>query len=217
VLRGLLVPSHIHGHSAGGYYLLVQDVTERQALVDRLRDLAFHDALTGLHNRRAFLSKLDTALRESRDCLPAVMFIDLDGFKAVNDTYGHLSGDNVLVEVAARIRHCVRDSDVVARLAGDEFTVLLTGSGSDKHAVAGIAQVILQTLGQPMRIDGTVMQLSASIGVLVPGPSAPLSSEVLLRAADDAMYRAKQAGKGRFVMHEISMPDTAPQAAACAH
>jgi len=217
VLRGLLVPSHIHGRSAGGYYLLVQDVTERQALIDRLRDLAFHDALTGLPNRRGFLSKLDTALRECRAGLAAVMFIDLDGFKAVNDTYGHLSGNNVLVEVAARIRHCVRDSDVVARLAGDEFTVLLTGSGSDKHAVAGIAQVILQTLGQPMRIDGTVMQLSASIGVLVPGPSAPLSSEVLLRAADDAMYRAKQAGKGRFVMHEISMPDTAPQAAACAH
>jgi predicted signal transduction protein with EAL and GGDEF domain len=83
--------------------------------------------------------------------------------------------------------------------------------------VAGIAQVILQTLGQPMRIDGSVIQLSASIGVLVPGPSAPLSSEVLLKAADDAMYRAKQAGKGRFVMHEIPVPDTAPQAAASAY
>jgi diguanylate cyclase (GGDEF)-like protein len=154
--------------------------------------------------RRAFLSKLDTALRESRDGLAAVMFIDLDGFKAVNDTYGHLSGDNVLVEVAARIRHCVRNSDVVARLAGDEFTVLLAGSVSGKHAITGIAQVILQTLGQPMRIDGRVIQLSASIGVLVPEPSATLSSEVLLRAADDAMYRAKQAGKGRFVMQEIS-------------
>ncbi|MFT4508705.1 EAL domain-containing protein [Caballeronia sp. 15711] len=213
VLRGLLVPTHIQGRSAGGYYLLVQDVTERQALVDRLRDLAFHDALTGLHNRRAFLSKLDTALRECRDCLAAVMFIDLDGFKAVNDTYGHLSGDRVLVEVAARIRHCVRDSDVVARLAGDEFTVLLTGSGSDKHAIAGIAQVILQTIGQPMRIDGRAIQLSASIGVLVPESSATLSSEVLLKAADDAMYRAKQAGKGRFVMQEISALD-APLAAA---
>ena len=75
------VPSHIHGRSAGGYYLLVQDVTERQALIDRLRDLAFHDALTGLPNRRAFLSKLDTALRESRDSFAAVIFIDLDGFK----------------------------------------------------------------------------------------------------------------------------------------
>jgi diguanylate cyclase (GGDEF)-like protein len=213
VLRELLVPSHIQGRSAGGYYLLVQDVTERQALVDRLRDLAFHDALTGLHNRRAFLSKLDTALRDCRDCLAAVMFIDLDGFKAVNDTYGHLSGDSVLVEVPARIRHCVRDSDVVARLAGDELTVLLTGSGADKHAIAGIAQVILETLGQPMRIDGRVIQLSASIGVLVPEPSATLSSEVLLRAADDAMYRAKQAGKGRFVMQEISALN-APSAAA---
>jgi len=216
VLRGLLVPSHIHGRSAGGYYLLVQDVTERQALIDRLRDLAFHDALTGLPNRRAFLSKLDTALRESRDSFAAVMFIDLDGFKAVNDTYGHLSGDNVLVEVAARIRHCVRNSDVVARLAGDEFTVLLSGSGLEEHSVAGIAQVILQTLSQPMRIDGAVIQLSASIGVLVPGAGAPLASEVLLKAADDAMYRAKQAGKGRFVLHEIPAPDTAPQAAASA-
>jgi diguanylate cyclase (GGDEF)-like protein/PAS domain S-box-containing protein len=212
VLRGLLVPSHGHGHSASGYYLLVQDVTERQALVDRLRDLAFHDALTGLHNRRAFLSKLDSAVRESRECLAAVMFIDLDGFKAVNDTYGHLTGDRVLVEVAARIRHCVRDCDVVARLAGDEFTVLLTGNGADKHAIADIAQVILQTLSQPMRIDGKVIQLSASIGVLVPEPSATPSSEVLLKAADDAMYRAKQAGKGRFVMQEISALN-APSAA----
>jgi diguanylate cyclase (GGDEF)-like protein/PAS domain S-box-containing protein len=218
VLRGLLVPSHIHGRDAGGYYLLVQDVTERQALLDRLRDLAFHDALTGLPNRRAFLSKLDTALRECRDGLAAVMFIDLDGFKAVNDTHGHLSGDSVLVEVAARIRHCVRDSDVVARLAGDEFTVLLTGSGSTQSTVVGIAQVILQALSEPMLIDdGTVIQLSASIGVLVPGQTARLSSEVLLRAADDAMYRAKQAGKGRFVLHDISMLDASSTTTPSAH
>jgi diguanylate cyclase (GGDEF)-like protein/PAS domain S-box-containing protein len=203
VLRGVLVPRRVHDQSADGYYLLVHDVTERTALLDRLRHQAFHDALTGLPNRRSFLERLDQACAAGGDSVAAIMFIDLDGFKAVNDTYGHQCGDEVLVETARRISRCVRGEDLVARHSGDEFTVLLTGSAIERAALERIARAILLTLSQPITSGAKVVRLSASIGMLLRGQAAPLSSEALLRAADAAMYRAKVAGKARIVVHEL--------------
>jgi diguanylate cyclase (GGDEF)-like protein/PAS domain S-box-containing protein len=203
VLRGVLVPRRLHDQSADGYYLLVHDVTERTALLDRLRHQAFHDALTGLPNRRSFLERLDEACAAGGDGVAAIMFIDLDGFKAVNDTYGHQCGDEVLVEAARRISRCVRGGDLVARHAGDEFTVLLAGPAIDRAALEKIARAILQTLSQPLTLGAKVVQLSASIGMLPRDQAASLSGEALLRAADAAMYRAKVAGKARIVVHEL--------------
>jgi len=203
VLRGVLVPRRVHDQAADGYYLLVQDVTERTALLDRLRHQAFHDALTGLPNRRSFLERLEEACAAGGDGVAAIMFIDLDGFKAVNDTYGHQCGDEVLVETARRISRCVRGGDLVARHAGDEFTVLLTGPAVDRAALERIARAILLTLSQPITFGAKAVRLSASIGMLLRGQAASLSGEALLRAADAAMYRAKVAGKARIVVHEL--------------
>jgi predicted signal transduction protein with EAL and GGDEF domain len=118
VLRGVLVPRRVHDQSADGYYLLVQDVTERRALLDRMRHQAFHDALTGLPNRCSFLDRLEEACAAGGDGVAAIMFIDLDGFKAVNDTYGHQCGDEVLVEAARRISRCVRAGSGCAACRG---------------------------------------------------------------------------------------------------
>ncbi|MFM0258082.1 diguanylate cyclase domain-containing protein [Paraburkholderia sediminicola] len=203
VLRGVLVPRRVHDQSANGYYLLVQDETERRALRDRTRHQAFHDALTGLPNRRSFRDRLEEACAAGGDGVAAIMFIDLDGFKAVNDTYGHQCGDEVRVEAARRVSRCVRGGDLVARHAGDEFSVLLTGPAIDRAALEKIARAIRLTLSQPITLGAKVVQLSASIGMLPRDQAASLSGEALLRAAHAAMYRAKVAGKARIVVHEL--------------
>lgn len=167
----------------------VHDVTERRRLEEAITQMAFHDPLTGLCNRRLYLERLEEALARSAleggTC--AVLFIDLDGFKAVNDRHGHAAGDALLLEIAARLRSAVRDTDTVARFGGDEFAVLC--EGGDSRAATRTAQRIESELRRPAVVDQTEVVIAASIGIAVADPES--TSDGLLRQADAAMYAAK--------------------------
>ncbi|GAB3321860.1 putative bifunctional diguanylate cyclase/phosphodiesterase [Haliea atlantica] len=192
----------------------VRQVTETR---DRLRQLAYFDSLTALPNRRLFTEQLDLLLRLARrnDELLALMFLDLDNFKRINDSLGHSAGDLLLKEVAQRLASCVRESDVVAhfvdnesridvsRLGGDEFTVVLN-QVENKDAVSKVAQRLLNSLLQPITIDGHELVVTPSIGIAV-APQDADSIEGLLKAADTAMHQAKARGKNTFLFYDHSM------------
>ncbi len=173
---------------------------ERQRLHQLLAERALHDDLTGLPNRVLLFDRMEHALRLSTrtDHPLAILFIDLDGFKAVNDRLGHHAGDQLLVAVAARICEVVREGDTVARLGGDEFVVLCEEL-IDTHHAARIAERVIATLNQPFALCDGFISISASVGIANAGGSDG-ASELLMRA-DIAMYAAKQQGPGR---HEIS-------------
>lgn len=177
-----------------------QAMTDLAAQAEQLRALAFQDPLTGLANRAVFNQSLNAALTEPRLKTVDVLLIDLDDFKEVNDILGHLAGDDMLVEVARRLRGCVPTADVVARLGGDEFVVLLTAC-PDADAIAAC---IVRCLHVPVTINGTVLRPSLSLGLASIGQEAMVASE-LLREADIAMYAAKAAGKNRFLRFHPDM------------
>lgn len=164
----------------------------------QLERLAHYDALTGVPNRVLLFDRLAQALARAKreQKLLAVCYLDLDGFKPINDRLGHAVGDRVLVEVTRRIREAVREDDTVARLGGDEFVVLLVGLQATEECV-GSLQRVLQRVGQAIAIDGQALSLSASIGVAL-YPDDEEDAETLVRHADQAMYLAKLAGKNRF-------------------
>ncbi len=179
---------------------VTQDITEKKQSDELIWKQANFDLLTGLPNRHMFYDRLEQEIRKAHrnDNSLALFFIDLDRFKEVNDSLGHLMGDNLLVEAAQRINRCVRESDTVARLGGDEFTVILSQI-DDTTRVDIIAQNILKNLSEPFSVGGEhgKIYISASIGItLYPGDS--LQTEQLLRNADQAMYAAKEAGRNRF-------------------
>lgn len=179
-----------------GIDAVARNVTRRRALEERLRHLAGHDALTGLCNRMRLEDRLGHAIRRSRRDGRglALLYMDLDGFKAVNDTYGHHSGDHLLVTVAERLRAVLRESDTIARMGGDEFAVVLEG-GVDAQGAAVVADKLTATVSTPY--PGITLGVTASIGIaLFPGDGD--STEALLRAADAAMYQAKHDGKNRY-------------------
>ncbi|MGH9281933.1 MAG: putative bifunctional diguanylate cyclase/phosphodiesterase, partial [Acidimicrobiales bacterium] len=182
-----------------GFVLTTRDVEERSALEEQLRRQALHDPLTGLGNRSLFRDRLEHAMARAqrRPELLAVLMIDLDGFKQVNDSLGHDAGDRLLAEVARRLVDCVRAGDTVARMGGDEFAVLL--ERADVEGPAVVAQRIVYRLRAPVEIDGKAIVTQGSVGVAVGSPS-PLTADELLRNADLAMYVAKSKGKG---VHEI--------------
>jgi diguanylate cyclase (GGDEF)-like protein/PAS domain S-box-containing protein len=184
----------------GALVLTVRDVSERKAFEEQLRHRAFHDPLTQLANRALLSDRLQHALaREGRfEDQVAVLFVDLDEFKAVNDALGHASGDELLVMVARRLRSCLRSADTAARLGGDEFGVLLEGVSDVDEAVA-VARRILDAIGEPFSIGGLPVPLRASVGVAL-GAAQVVSADELLRNADIAMYAAKRAGKNRHVV-----------------
>jgi diguanylate cyclase (GGDEF)-like protein/PAS domain S-box-containing protein len=180
--------------------LTVRDVSERKAFEEQLRHRAFHDPLTQLPNRALLSDRLQHALtREGRfEDQVAVLFIDLDDFKVINDSLGHASGDELLVHVARRLRSCLRSADTAARLGGDEFGVLLEGVPDIDQAVA-VAERILAALSEPFSIGGLPVPLRGSIGVAL-GHAQAASADELLRDADIAMYAAKREGKGGYVI-----------------
>ena len=180
------------------YMLMLSDISERQRAVEQARHQAEHDALTGLPNRTLFMDRLEQALaavaRQHRQF--ALMFIDLDHFKAVNDNHGHEAGDAVLQEVARRLRRCVRRVDTVSRLGGDEFVVLLADIGGVDQA-AHVAATIMQSVARPIEAEVGPLSLSVSIGIAI-CPSDGEDPKTLLRHADVAMYHAKESGRSEF-------------------
>ena len=177
---------------------------ELQALKDRLAHEASHDALTDLPNRRRFTEELERMCGRGRPGdMVAVLFLDLDGFKDVNDRYGHDAGNDLLMAVAARLRDCVRPGDVVARMGGDEFTIMLTRLESVAPAVE-VAERICSVLADPFSLRSRQVGISTSIGIAVT-PADRADSGDLLRRADVAMYRAKSQGKAGWAMDPTSL------------
>lgn len=182
-----------------------RDISERKRAEDTIRFLAHHDALTGLPNRELFKDRLALAIRNAhrKHQQIAVMFLDLDEFKDVNDTVGHAEGDRLLQFVANRLSGFVRDADTLARLGGDEFTILLSEL-EDLQEASMIADRILEGLRRPWLVDGHEFHVTASMGLTI-FPSDGADPETLLRNADTAMYRAKRAGKNKYQLYTPAM------------
>jgi diguanylate cyclase (GGDEF)-like protein/PAS domain S-box-containing protein len=188
------------------FYAFVRDISERRRGEEQLAYLAYHDALTGLPNRLRVEQELDLALARARrsDGAAALMFVDLDDFKEVNDHLGHAAGDRLLAAVAGRLRGVLRSSDVLARQGGDEFLVLLADLADDAPLAAeSVGAKLLEALREPFVIAGSEVRTGASIGIsLYPVDAA--DTEALMRHADAAMYQAKGAGGGRLAFHQRS-------------
>ncbi|MGH9419057.1 MAG: diguanylate cyclase domain-containing protein, partial [Thermoanaerobaculia bacterium] len=195
----------LHDESVGAIVLNYRDVTQRKATEKQLEYQAYYDALTGLPNRLLFRDRVIYALAQARRNRRgvAVLYLDLDHFKLVNDSLGHSLGDGLLTEVAARLQGCVRASDTISRLGGDEFTILLIDTSSSE-AIASVARKILQSLARPFRVEGHELFVTASIGISI-FPSDGDEVETLLKSADSAMYRAKELGRNQAQMFTASM------------
>ena len=214
------ISSSLYGDSEGRQYssMIVRDMTERlrnQAELEaanaqmlrvnkQLAEVAHFDMLTHLPNRVLLADRLQQAMAHSdrRGKSVAVAFLDLDGFKDINDHQGHAAGDGFLVSIATRLRSALRDGDTLARLGGDEFVAVMTDL-VDEHDCEPLLRRLLQVASEPVQVDGNSLQVSASIGVTI-YPQDGSSSEQLIRHADQAMYLAKQAGKNRFHMFDVA-------------
>ena len=187
------------------------DINDRKRAEEQIEFHAYHDVLTGLPNRKLFTDRLNWALsRCRRSGHPlAVMFIDLDHFKTINDTLGHTAGDELLLEMARRLQACVREDDMVARLGGDEFTIVLSDLREAEDALA-VAQKILASIEEPLAISGMAIYVTASIGIAV-YPTDGTDPETLLKNADTALYRAKDAGRNTYQLCTDDMKERAVQ------
>ena len=185
-----------------GIVLNIRDVSERKALQDELIHEASHDSLTALANRALFRERVQADLRRNdpREARLTILFLDLDGFKEVNDSLGHACGDTLLVRVAERLRTCVRQGDTVARLGGDEFAILIADGSSERDGRA-VAERVLESLRVPFRIDDREISIGASIGIAATDHDVA-DADHLLRNADLAMYRAKASGQGGFERYD---------------
>jgi diguanylate cyclase (GGDEF)-like protein/PAS domain S-box-containing protein len=176
---------------------IIQDIQSRKELEQEAR----HDALTGLYNRRALDALLPIAqARADRSTLQlALMFIDLDGFKGINDTYGHDAGDDLLRTISARLQSCIRRTDSLVRLAGDEFIVILEGIAPGVDEAREVAKKLLAAVAEPIIIKGDVIRSNASVGFSMYEPGSGKPPDELMREADRWMYKAKHSGKGRVM------------------
>ncbi|MDP2811151.1 MAG: EAL domain-containing protein [Rhodocyclaceae bacterium] len=187
------------------YFSILSDITERKRTEERIHHLAYYDALTGLPNRSLFFKLVDQALVEAQRnrMHGALLFIDLNRFKPINDTLGHGVGDRLLQQVGTRLRASLRDEDVVARLGGDEFVAALFDITRREHAGI-VAQKLLAAFDTPFMIDGHELKLGAAIGISI-YPQDGSDTENLLRLADIAMYRAKQGGQDGYAYYSREM------------
>lgn len=181
------------------------NISDQKAAEERIRHIAHHDALTGLPNRLHLTVALEQALASAqrKQAQVAVMFIDMDRFKVINDTLGHHIGDLLLIEVAQRLRACVRESDIVARLGGDEFVIVLTGMTDDAAATV-VASKMIHALGQPYQIENNVLHSSPSIGISI-FPVDGQDIATLMKNADTAMYHAKDQGRNNMQYFTAAM------------
>ena len=200
------VPRLVDGRVVG-IFVHVADVgplkrlqAELQAAKDRAESVAFHDPLTGLPNRVLLQVRIEDAFaRAKRNGEPVYMLsIDVDNFKSINDTHGHMAGDRILIEIAARIASCAREYDTVTRLGGDEFIVLATGMASDEEAQA-LARRMLDAASRPLKLRDACVTPSLSIGIAA-YPRDAGTPEALMEVSDRALYAAKTAGRQRFAM-----------------
>ena len=182
-----------------------KDISERMQVQERLQHMAHHDTLTDLPNRNLFLDRLQQALIRARhhQRLVAVMFLDLDRFKNINDTLGHSTGDQLLLQLSERLKRSVRDGDTIARFGGDEFAILLDDVDSE-NSIATVAQKLLHTLTEPFHINNHELFVTASIGIAI-FPHDGEDPDTLLRNADVAMYRAKELGKNNYQFYSDDM------------
>ncbi|HZE45774.1 MAG TPA: EAL domain-containing protein [Xanthobacteraceae bacterium] len=190
----------------GGWVATHEDITERTRAEEKIRHMARHDSLTGLANRAAFRDEMEQALkRVRRGEMIAVLCLDLDNFKNVNDTLGHVLGDKLLCGASKRLKDLVRETDMIARLGGDEFAILQTGVEKAEFA-ATFAQRVIATINQPYDLDGHQVVVSTSVGIAI-APEDGDSTEQLLRNADMALYRAKSDGRSTFRYFEPEMDE----------
>ncbi|MFD4638199.1 EAL domain-containing protein [Lentzea sp. NPDC058436] len=183
------------------------DITERRMIDSQLEHEATHDALTGLCNRTVTINRLSPAARTHRSGLTAVLFIDLDKFKVINDSLGHSTGDEVLRVVGTRLSRSARRGDVVGRLGGDEFTVIAYGVTGPDEATA-LADHVRAELNRPISVDGRRLHVDASVGIVLAEPGDPRGGADLLRDADLAMYQAKTRGRGRIAFFDVELRDS---------
>lgn len=183
-----------------GVLVVTVDISDRKQVEERVQYLALHDSLTGLANRVLFFDRLNNAIAAAhrKDGGFALLYLDLDDFKPINDTYGHEAGDLVLRSIAERLRGCVRESDTVARLGGDEF-ILLFSDATDESAAVTVAEKVIATVTARLPIEGSTHRVGCSIGIAL-YPRDGEDADSLMRHADAAMYGAKRLGKNRYLL-----------------
>ena len=201
-----LTVNPIHIDEDVAFIAVIRDITERKKAEEEIRKLAMTDSLTGLANRNAFMREFQRsiALSQRHENHLALLMLDLDKFKPVNDTYGHPVGDAVLLEVADQMREVCRETDVIARIGGDEFAIIMPDL-DDKEKIVGPALKLIKALSTPMEAVGHKVQIGTSIGIAV-YPDDGESIETLVTNADDALYAAKEAGRNTYRMHEAETP-----------
>jgi diguanylate cyclase (GGDEF)-like protein/PAS domain S-box-containing protein len=194
-----------------GYHGVSRDITERRLAEDSIRHLATHDTLTGLPNRALFLEELGSSIRDARreGHQLALLFVDLDHFKIINDTLGHDAGDLLLKQMSTALRDCLRPNDLVARLGGDEFVVLVRHPAG-RHEAAVVARKILTAVTQPMSLKGQECRVSASVGICI-FPDNAGDEASLMKGADIAMYEAKREGRNGFRYFSTDVPPQSPR------
>ncbi|MEO5806133.1 PAS-domain containing protein [Devosia sp.] len=203
---GRAICVHHHPMADGGWVSTHEDITEQRKIEARVQHLARHDALTDLPNRALFREEMDKLeTRIQRNEAVAVLCLDLDHFKAINDTLGHATGDEVLVNVGKRLQQVCRDTDIVARLGGDEFAILVHKLENPMHAAA-LASRIVKLVAEPMQAGGHQVVIGTSVGIAM-APGDGQNAETLLRNADTALYRAKSEGRGNYHFFEKGMDE----------